>query len=144
MEEFPPYEEAAAEIEIQEPMPDKPPVPPPQVTMTTFSYVRGQAPPGTYTHGYQPFAGGGHGAPGGGGGQPAQPPALPPRYVLPCYPTPPPLPDPPVPWQLVNGAVAPYDEFKPKILKEVNNFKGDSDDITRFFLKCELHFDVFN
>ncbi len=38
--------------------------------------------------------------------------------------------DPPVPWQLVDGAVAPYDEFKPKILKEVDDFKGNSDDIT--------------
>ncbi len=54
------------------------------------------------------------------------------------------MPDPPVPWQLVDGAVAPYDEFKPRILKEVDDFKGDSDDISRFFLKCELHFDVFN
>ncbi len=34
------------------------------------------------------------------------------------------MPDPPVPWQLVDGAVAPYDEFKPKILKEVDDFKG--------------------
>ncbi len=98
--------------------------------------------------GYLPFAGGGRGGGGGGGGdqpaQPPQPPALPPRYVLPRYPAPPQMPDPPVPWKLVDGAIAPYDEFKPKILKEVDDFKGDSDDITQFFLKCELHFDVFN
>ncbi len=76
--------------------------------------------------------------------QPPQPPAPPPRYALPRYPTLPQMPDPPVPWQLVDGAIAPYDEFKPKILKEVDDFKGDSDDITCFFLKCKLHFYVFN
>ncbi len=38
----------------------------------------------------------------------------------------------------------PYDEFKPKILKEVNDFRGDSNDISRFFQKCELHFSLFN
>ncbi len=104
----------------------------------------GHAPLGTYSFGYVPFAGGGRA--GGGGGQPAPPapPAPPPRYALPRYPAPPQMPDPPVPWQLADGAVAPYDEFKPKILKEVDDFKGDSDDISRFFLKCELHFDVFN
>ncbi len=144
MEEFPPYEEEAREIEIQEPMPDSPPAAPPRAPVSAFSYVRGQAPPGTYAPRYLPFAGGGRGGGGGQPAQPAQPPALPPRYALPCYPAPPQMPDPPVPWQLVDGAVAPYDEFKPKILKEVDDFKGDSDDITRFFLKCELHFDVFN
>ncbi|KAK0229902.1 hypothetical protein EDD85DRAFT_849973 [Armillaria nabsnona] len=64
--------------------------------------------------------------------------------MLPLHPAPPPLPDPPVPWQLVDGAVTPYDDFKPKIVKEVNDFTGDPTDITRFFLKCELHFEVFN
>ena len=29
-------------------------------------------------------------------------------------------------------------------MKEVDDFKGDSNDITRFFLKCELHFELFN
>ncbi len=146
MEEFPPYEEEAREAEIQEPMPDAPPIPPPRAPIIgAFSYVRGQAPPGMYAPRYLPFAGANGG--GGGGGQPAQPPqppAPPARYALPCYPTPPLMPDPPVPWQLVNGAVAPYDEFKLKILKEVDDFKGDSDNITCFFLKCELHFDLFN
>ncbi len=145
---FPPYEEEAREIEIQEPMSDSPPVAPLRAPVSAFSYIRGQAPPGTYAPRYLPFAGGGRGGGAGGGGsqpaQPPQPPALPPRYALPRYPAPPQMPDPPVPWQLVNGAVAPYDEFKPKILKEVDDFKGDSDDITRFFLKCKLHFDVFN
>ncbi len=45
---------------------------------------------------------------------------------------------------LTAGNVAPYNEFKPKILKEVDDFKGDSTDISQFFLKCELHFKVFN
>ncbi len=142
MEELSPYEE---EIEIQEPMPDNPPVPPPRAPVGAFNYVRGHVPPGTYSFGYAPFAGGGKAS--GSGGQPAPPPqqpAPPPRYALPRYPAPPQMPDPPVPWQLVDGAVAPYDEFKPRILKEVDDFKGDSDDISRFFLKCELHFDVFN
>ncbi len=87
-EEFPPYEEAAQEIEIQEPLLDEPLVPPPRITMTNFSYIRGQAPPGMYQPGYLLFASGSHGAGsrggGSGGGQPAQP-LLPPdpRYVLP-------------------------------------------------------------
>ncbi len=51
---------------------------------------------------------------------------------------------PPVPWVLTQGNTAPHDDFKPKILKEVNDFKGDSNNITRFFLKCELHFELFN
>ncbi len=33
-------------------------------------------------------------------------------------------PTPPLPWQLAVGNVAPYDEFKPKILKEVDDFHG--------------------
>ncbi len=90
MEELPPYKEEARETEVQEPMPDSPPVIPPRVPTNTFSYVRGQAPPGMYASRYQPFAGGGRG--GAGGSQPAhppQPPAPPPRYALPRYPAPP-------------------------------------------------------
>ncbi len=56
------------EIEIQEPMPDEPPVPPPRAPVMVFSYVRGQAPSGTYTHSYLPFTGAGPS--GSGGGQP--------------------------------------------------------------------------
>ncbi|PBK88194.1 hypothetical protein ARMGADRAFT_1084845 [Armillaria gallica] len=52
---------------------------------------------------------------------------MPLRYVLPQFPTPPLLPDPPVPWQLVDGAIAPYNNFKPKIIKEVDNFKDDAE-----------------
>ncbi len=51
---------------------------------------------------------------------------------------------PPAPWVLTTGNVAPYDDFKPKILKEVNDFNGESNNISHFFLKCELHFDLFN
>ncbi len=29
-------------------------------------------------------------------------------------------------------------------MKEVDDFHGDSNDISRFFLKCELHFDLYN
>ncbi len=53
-------------------------------------------------------------------------------------------PRPPAPWVLTAGNVAPYDKFKPKILKEVDDFHGDSNDISRFFQKCELHFSLFN
>ncbi len=85
MEELSPYIE---EIEIQRPMPDDPPVPPPppRAPVGAFDYVRGHAPPGTYSFGYAPFAGGGRA--GGGGGQPAPPapPVPPPRYALPRYP----------------------------------------------------------
>ncbi len=127
-------------------MPDEPPVPPPRAPVDpVYPYARGNAPPGTYESGYRPFAGAG--GSGGGGGQlaqPPQPPAAPQRWTLPRYPAPPKAPTPPLPWQLVTGNVAPYDEFKPKILKEVDDFHGDSNDISRFFLKCELHFDLYN
>ncbi len=72
------------EIEIQELMPDEPPVPPPQAPVTAFSYIRGQAPPGMYSHSYVPFGGA---DPAGNGGrphtQPPQPPAPPQRWTLP-------------------------------------------------------------
>ncbi len=137
-----PYEDITAEIEIQEPMPDEPPVALPQTMIRTFSYVRGQGPPGTNTHSCQPFTGAD--PPGGQPTQPLQPPATPIRWVLLCHPAPPKAPTPPVPWVLTDRNVAPYNNFKPKILKEVNDFKGDSNDISQFFLKCELHFELFN
>ncbi len=146
MEPMAPYEDIVAEADIQLPMPDEPPVPPPRASVTTFSYVRGHEPPGTYGSGYRPFAGAGSSG-GGGGGQPAQPPqppAAPQRWALPHHPAPPKAPTPPAPWVLTAGNVAPYDEFKPKILKEVDDFHGDSNDISHFFQKCELHFGVFN
>ncbi len=71
-------------------------------------------------------------------------PAAPQRWTLPRHPNPPKAPTPPAPWVLTAGHITPYDEFKPKILKEVDDFHGDSNDISCFFLKCELHFSVFN
>ncbi len=69
------YEEITTEIEIQEPMPDEPLVAPPQTAIGTFSYIRGQEPPGTYLRGYIPFAGAD--LAGNGCGQPTQPPPPP-------------------------------------------------------------------
>ncbi len=86
MEEFPPYKDIVTEADIQMPMPDEPPVPPPRAPVTTFSYTRGQEPPGTYPSGYRPFAG--VGSSSGGGGQPAQPPqppAPPQQWALPHH-----------------------------------------------------------
>ncbi len=134
------YEDALAKIDIQCPMPDEPPVAPPRAAIGTFYHIRGMEPPGTYAPGYVPFAGADPGQPSG----PPAPPPVPIRWQLPQLPILPKAPTPPVPSVLTQGNTAPYDDFKPKILKEVNNFKGDSDDITRFFLKCELHFELFN
>ncbi len=68
-----PYEHAVEQIEIPKPMPDEPPVAPPRVPIIgTFSYIRGQEPPGMYAPGYVPFAGAD--APGGGAEPPTQPP----------------------------------------------------------------------
>ncbi len=145
MELLAPYKDIVVEADIQMPMPDEPPVPPPHEPVTTFSYTRGHEPPGTYPSGYRPFTGAGSSS--GGGGQPAQPPqppAPPQQWALPHHPAPPKAPTPPAPWVLTAGNIALYDKFKPKILKEVDNFKGDSTDITRFFQKCELHFELFN
>ncbi len=73
-----PYEDVVAEADIQMPMPDEPPVPPPRAKVTSFSYARGHGPPGTDTSGYRPFTGAGSsGGGGGGGGQPPQPPQPP-------------------------------------------------------------------
>ncbi len=80
MQVLTPYEEATAEIEIQEPMLDEPPVAPPRTAFGTFSYVRGQELPGTYTRGYQPFAGADP-----SGGPPTQPP--PPCTTKSTYPS---------------------------------------------------------
>ncbi len=65
------YEEAT--IPAPQPMPDAPPVAPPRTTLGTFSYVRGQEPPGMNTRGYRPFAGA-----NSPGGPPIQPPPTPP------------------------------------------------------------------
>ncbi len=111
-----PYEDIVAEADIQMPLPDEPPVPPPRATVTSFSYVRGNAPPGAYTTGYRPFAGADPSVPGGGGGgqpaQPPQPPATPQRWTLPRHPAPPKAPTPPAPWVLTAGNVAPLRQIQ--------------------------------
>ncbi len=116
--------------------------------MMAFSYDRRQAPPGTYSKGYLPFARATD-ASGSGSGQPTQPPQPPPpiapqTWTLPRHSALIEPPSLPAPWVLNTGDVSPYDDFKPKILKEVDDFSGDSNDISCFFLKCELHFDLFN
>ncbi len=119
MEEFPPYEEEAREIEIQEPMPDNPPVPPPRHQSVPSPTSGGRhhqehTPPGTY---HLPEAA----EPWRWRSTRTTPATSRPASKI-CTPTIPQLRPkcqiPPVPWQLVDGAVAPYDEFKPKILKE--------------------------
>ncbi len=137
------------DIEIPGPMPDEPPQPPPRaLIMTAFSYDRRQAPPETYSRGYLPFARADKES-GSSSVQPTQPlqplPPNPPQtWTLPRYPAPTKPPSPPAPWVLTTGDISPYDNFKPKILKEVNDFSRDSNDISHFFLKCKLHFDLFN
>ncbi len=117
-----------SEIEIQEPMPDEPPVFPPRAPVTAFSYQRGGGPPGTYSKEYVLFA----------RADPSQPPTqpltqLPPmapgRWTLPQLPAPPKPPTPPAQWVLMQGNTAPYNNLKPKILKEVNDFEGESTNI---------------
>ncbi len=49
-----------------------------------------------------------------------------------------------MPWVLTQGNATPYDNLEPKILKEVNDFKGESTDISCFFSQCEMHFSLFN
>ncbi len=73
MEPMAPYEEVIVEADIQDPMPDSPPVPPPRAPVTTFSYIRGHKPPGTFSTGYKPFGGAGSSL-GGESRQPGQPP----------------------------------------------------------------------
>ncbi len=127
MEDFPPYEDIVTEADIQMPMPDEPPVPPPQIPIPYFNYSRGHEPPGTYPAGYKPFTGAGPS--GGGGGQPVlppQPPAPPQQWALLCQPAPLKAPTPPARWVLTSRNTAPYNNFKPKILKKVDNFLGVS------------------
>ncbi len=103
MEPMAPYKDVVAEADIQMPMPDEPPVPPPHAEVTSFSYARGHGPPEAKPSGYRPFAGAGTSGGGGGGGgqppQPPQPPAAPQRWTLPHFPAPPKAPTPPAPWQ---------------------------------------------
>ncbi len=72
------------------------------------------------------------------------PPIVPQTWMQPWHPAPTKPPSPLAPWVLTAGDISPYDDFKPKILKEVDDFSGDSNNISHFFLKCELHFNLFN
>ncbi len=44
----------------------------------------------------------------------------------------------------MQGNATPYDDLKPQILKEVDDFKGESTDISHFFSQCKMHFSLFN
>ncbi|PBK86726.1 hypothetical protein ARMGADRAFT_1086231 [Armillaria gallica] len=57
---------------------------------------------------------------------------------------PPPPPDPPAPWNLVPDNQGPWAALKPNMVKEPENFNGDSNDIARFFSQCDMYFSVFN
>ncbi len=111
--------------DIQLPMPDEPPVPPPRAPVEiTYPYARGNAPPGTYSSGYRPFAGAG--GSGGGGGTTCSTTTTSRRTSamdatalsqhLQRHPLLPYLGNSSL------GNVAPYDEFKPKILKKSTTF----------------------
>ncbi|PBK63900.1 hypothetical protein ARMSODRAFT_1023546 [Armillaria solidipes] len=97
----------------------------------------------------RPFAAAtGAAASGSGPVPPTQLPAPPARTIptwnLPRFPLPLKPPTPPAPWILTTGNTSPYDDLKPKILKDVENFKGVSLDISRFFSQCEMHFNLYN
>ncbi|PBK91055.1 hypothetical protein ARMGADRAFT_1082284 [Armillaria gallica] len=91
--------------------------------------------------------------------QPNQPPAGPPpppppgppgplpgprRWAPPRYPPPPPPPDPPAPWNLDPNNQGLWANLKPNMVKEPDNFNGDSNDIARFFSQCDMYFSIFN
>ncbi|PBK79087.1 hypothetical protein ARMGADRAFT_1093471 [Armillaria gallica] len=65
-------------------------------------------------------------------------------WAPPRYPPPPPLPDPPAPWNLDQNNQGPWANLKPNMVKEPENFNGDSNDIARFFSQCDMYFSVFN
>ncbi|PBK90593.1 hypothetical protein ARMGADRAFT_1082851 [Armillaria gallica] len=62
----------------------------------------------------------------------------------PCYPPPPGPPDPPAPWNLDPNNQGLWANLKPNMVKELDNFNGDSNDIARFFSQCDMYFSVFN
>ncbi|PBK90271.1 hypothetical protein ARMGADRAFT_1083133 [Armillaria gallica] len=137
----------------------------------SYIYPRGYGPPDA--RGYaRPFAGAGTDQPPPpppGPQQPAQPPPGPPqppppppagpppgppgppgplqgprRWGPPRYPPPPGPPDPPAPWNLDPNNQGPWANLKPNMVKEPDNFNGDSNDIARFFSQCDMYFSVFN
>ncbi len=150
-------------IDTPEPMADEPPVPPrraevpvytvPNYTYTTltYAYSQGYGPPGMQG---QPrlFAVATDQEPGTSNEPPKpQPPSGPPplptvpmRWAPPRYPSHPKLPSPPDPWVLTRDEPGPWGALKPNMVREPDNFNGDSSDITRFFSQCDMYFSVFN
>ncbi|SJL01029.1 uncharacterized protein ARMOST_04345 [Armillaria ostoyae] len=93
----------------------------------------------------QPFAGATGGPSGSRPVPPTQPPLTAPTlWTLPRLPSPPKPPTPPAPWALAPGHTDPYGDLKPKILKDVESFKGVSSDISCFFNQCEMQFNLYN
>ncbi len=88
--------------------------------------------------------------------QPDKPPPSPPgpsvsrpplplqRWAPPHYPPPPGPLEPPAPWVLDADNLGPWVTLKPNIVKEPDNFNGDSNDITWFFSQCNMYFLIFN
>ncbi|PBK82712.1 hypothetical protein ARMGADRAFT_1090035 [Armillaria gallica] len=95
-----------------EPMADKPPVPLQQAIISTYTYAPSKPQLPTRL--------------------PA-PPVAPGRWVLPRYPSPPKPPDPLAPWVLATDDQGPWAVLKPNIVKEPENFNGNSNDIAQFF-----------
>ncbi|SJL13538.1 uncharacterized protein ARMOST_16982 [Armillaria ostoyae] len=51
-------------------------------------------------------------------------------------------PDPLNPWLVDPAGTNPWNELKPKIVREPAPFKGESVDIQRFFNQCEIYFEL--
>ncbi len=75
---------------------------------------------------------------------PTAPPVVPMRWAPPHHPSLPKPPDPPDPWILIRDEPGPWGMLKPNLVKEPDNFNGDSNDISRFFSQCDMYFSVFN
>ncbi|PBK58683.1 hypothetical protein ARMSODRAFT_1028052 [Armillaria solidipes] len=69
-------------------------------------------------------------------------PADPNLRSLPRGPGPPMPPEPPVAWAIAASQDNPWNELKPKIVREPAPFKGESADIGRFFNHCEMYFEL--
>ncbi len=153
-----------------EPMDDKHPVPLPRATMPTSAHITlgytYATPSYVYPQGYGPpctqgpprlFAAASTeagpsnqpqplGKPQPPSGPPPPPvvPAIPQRWAPPRFPSPPKPLDPPAPWTLDKNLQGPWVALKPNMVREPNNFNGDSNDIARFFSQCDMYFSVFN
>ncbi len=67
-------------------------------------------------------------------GPPPVPPVISQKWAPPQYPPPPPPPDPLAPWVLDEHNQGPWAALKPSMVKEPENFNGNSNDIARFLL----------